>query len=160
MSAIEYRASPVLLDAPAPGRRLQGVCLRYGDTARIGDVTERFAPGALVAGDNLLLNLEHDELRALTERGALTVQDTGDAVTMEARILDAPIGDRALEAVKSGRMAGLSIEFRAERETVQDGVRIVERALLTGIGLVAHPAYSTSVEARNRATDARWRYYR
>ena len=51
--------------------------------------------------------------------GALTVQDTGDAVTMEARILDAPIGDRALEAVKSGRMAGLSIEFRAERETVQ-----------------------------------------
>ena len=52
------------------GRTLEGKAIAYGDTARIGARAERFLPGAFgadVGGLDVLLNVQHDRARRLTD---------------------------------------------------------------------------------------------
>ena len=134
------------------GRRLSGVVLRYGDVSPTH--RERFEPGALRFADSVPLNLSHDALRAAAwfPSGGLVLEDASDALRMVAELPPLPAADVALEQVRSGEYSGLSIEFRAEAERREGGLRIVEKAELRGIGLVRNPSYRQSrVEARRAA---------
>ena len=71
---------------------------------------------------------------------------------MTAVLPPIPAADRALEEIRTGKTTGLSVEFRAERERSEGGLRVIERAELTGIGIVKAPSYTQSqVEARRRS---------
>ena len=53
--------------------------------------------------------------------------------------------------MRTGKARGLSIEFHAFDETRSGGLRLVQDALLSGIGIVRSPSYELSrVEARGR----------
>ena len=68
---------------------------------------------------------------------------------MSADLPPLPAADRALAEVRAGKLNGLSVEFVAEKEKREAGIRIIEKARLVGIGLVDQPSYSGSVvEAR------------
>ncbi len=57
--------------------------------------------------------------------------------------------DDTLTLVRSGVLRGLSIEFAATRERMVGGVRTIQAARLTGIGVVDRNAYpGSTVEAR------------
>ena len=64
-----------------------------------------------------------------------------------------PLSERALDEIASGTLQGLSIEFHATQESRDGEIRVVEKADLAGIGLVASPSYPNSrVETRAAGT--------
>ena len=130
--------------------------LRYGDTSP--SHRERFQPGAfkdLGAGPIRWLNYRHDRSRilAFTGNGGLTLTDTSEALLLKAELPELPLSEIALDEVRSGKLSGLSIEFRAEKESRHGNVRVIEEARLSGVGLVQSPSYPDSrVETRAAGT--------
>ena len=69
---------------------------------------------------------------------------------MTAELPPLPAADRALEEVRAGTVTGLSIRFRPVRERMENGIRIIEEAVLRGIAITRAPSYQDSrVEARS-----------
>ena len=134
------------------GNRLSGTCLRYGDTATIGGISERFERGAFgdVAALDVVLNRQHSRERPLARSGAgLTLSDSPTSLTMAAELIDTADARDTLALVRAGVLRGLSIEFRSVRERIEAGVRVIESARLTGLGVVDRAAYPEStVQAR------------
>ena len=135
----------------AEGRRLSGVVMRFGDISP--SHRERFEPGAFRMAEAVALNLFHDAMRAVAWQpgGGLELREEDGALRMTADLPPIPAADRALARVRTGEAAGLSVEFHAEQERREAGLRVIERARLGGIGLVRAPSYEQSrVEARDR----------
>ena len=158
----------------ADGRRISGTVVLYGETAdsrgamilpgagastrALGARRERFAPRSYVATvPAVALNIEHRQLQAAAwyPGGGLTLIDDADALRFTADLPAIPAGDMALDGVRSGKYKGVSVEFRALAERMQDGERVIERYELHGIGLTERPVYAGStVEARQLETAA------
>ena len=140
------------VEVRADGRTLSGRALSFGEISP--DHMERFAPGSIDLGDGTVrwLDLEHDATRLLAWTGAgLELRVNDRAVEISATLPRTPLHDTALEGVRSGRYGGLSVEFHAEAERREDGIRVIEKAHLAGVGLVRSPSYpSSTVEARAR----------
>ena len=138
-----------------PGRTLEGVAIRYGDTATLPWGQERFEPGAFgdVAAADVILNVAHDRTRPIARTGGagLALLDTPERLALRAELPVTREADDALALVRAGVLRGLSVEFRAIAERIEGGARVIERAVLSAVGLVDTPAYPASeVEARRR----------
>ena len=144
MEALERASSPLELRAE-PGRRMVGAAVRYGEVSP--SHRERFEAGsfALSDGRTRWLDVEHDFSRVIAFTGAgLELQDSPDALEVRATLPEIPAADLAISEVKAGRLTGFSVEFRAIEERQADGLRIIERADLVGVGLVSDPSYHGS----------------
>ena len=133
----------------AVNRRLVGTVLRYGDVSP--SHKERFVPGSLLIQGTIPLNLAHDPLAtvAFTTGGGLELRDTPDSLELECAVPEIPAGDLALSLLSDNRIGGASLEFRAIKESKDDGLRVIEQAELLGIALVKTPSYPMSkVEVR------------
>ena len=136
------------LEFRVQGRTLSGTALRYGDVSP--DFAERFEPGAFGEVRTIPINLQHD--RAIIVAPAAVLADTTRSLDVRA---DLPEGSAALSLVKRGALNGFSIEFHAKAERREAGVRVVERAELTGLALVdrgAYPESKAEVRARSGRT--------
>ncbi|MDE0387832.1 MAG: HK97 family phage prohead protease [Rhodospirillales bacterium] len=134
----------------AEGRRLSGVVMAYGDVSPTH--RERFEPGSLRLADAVHLDLHHDVMRAVAWHpgGGLELRHGRQALTMTATLPPIPAADRALEEVRAG-VNGLSVEFKTMRQRRDGDLRVIEDAVLSGIGIVRNPSYGAStVEARRR----------
>ena len=145
----EYRYTELRAEGE---RQLSGVAITYNEIARLPFGKERFevrAFGDLGAAD-VILNTMHDRRRPLARSGSgLTLTDTPQALEVRAELPNTREADDTLELVRSGVLRGLSIEFKATRERMISGVRSIQAARLTGIGVVDRAAYpQSSVEAR------------
>ena len=140
------------LELRAEGRRLSGTVMRYGDVSP--SHRERFEPGALRMAESVHLDLHHDPERAVAWHpgGGLALVNGRDALTLRAELPPIPAADRALAEIRAGRVDGLSVEFKARRERRDGAIRVIEDAVLAGIGIVRSPSYGASrVEARARS---------
>ena len=138
------------LEFRAEGRTVAGVVMRYGEVSPTH--RERFEPGAFRMADTVHLDLGHDPERAVAWQpgGGLELADDGEALRMSADLPAIPAATRALDEIARGKRSGLSVEFKAIKERREGGIRVIEEALLGGIGLVASPSYSGSrVEIRS-----------
>ena len=136
-----------------PGRIVTGVAMRYGTVARLPWGEERIEAGAFAPLGDVVLNSFHDRTTPLarTDGAGLTLDDTAERLAISAELPPTQAADDVLALVRAGIMRGLSIEFRAVAERIEGGVRVIERAVLSGIGVVDTPAYPDSeVEARRR----------
>ena len=127
------------------GRTLSGVAMRYGDVSP--DFRERFLPGAFGEVRTVDVNLQHDPALVAVRGAVLT--DSPRELRVRAEL---PPGSAALALVKRGALNGFSIEFHAKAERREAGVRVVERADLTGLALVdrgAYPGAKAEVRARS-----------
>ena len=131
------------------GRTLSGAAMVYGDTSP--GFRERFVPGAFGAVPaTIAVNLQHDAAIVVAERAVLA--DSPRALHVRA---DLPEGSAALALVRRSALNGFSVEFRAKAERREAGVRVVERAELTGLALVdrgAYPGATAEVRARSGRT--------
>ena len=149
---MERRAGP--LEVRAEGRTLTGPALRYGDVSPSHE--ERFEVRAFSPLDSRTrwLDVAHDAQRviAFTGGGGLTLEDRADALHVRAELPAIPAADRALADVRAGKLRGFSVEFSALQERRDGGLRVVERADLSGVGLVRAPSYhGSTVELRARS---------
>ena len=147
--AIERRAATV--EIRVEGRKLSGVVMRYGAVSP--SHRERFLPGSLRLAEAVHLDLHHDPERAVAWHpgGGLTLTNGREALTMRAELPPLPAADRALAEILGGQISGLSVEFNAVKETREGGLRVIQEAVLRGIGIVRSPSYKQSqVEARRR----------
>ena len=141
----EYREG---LEFRVAGRTLSGVALRYGDTS--SDYRERFAPGALRHSGRIDVNLQHDAAVIVARNAVLN--DGPRALEVRAEL---PAASAALALVRRGALNGFSIEFHSRAERREGGIRVVERADLTGLALVdrgAYPQSKAEVRARSGRT--------
>ncbi|MYE89578.1 hypothetical protein F4X33_11350 [Candidatus Poribacteria bacterium] len=138
------------LELRAESRTLIGTALRYGDVSP--SHKERFVPGAFgdLSGVKWL-DYRHDPTRVVahTGDGSLKLSDSPEALTLRAELPALPLSDLVLKEIQDGTLSGLSIEFRSIDERTSNDLRVVERASLVGVGLVATPSYPESkVETR------------
>ena len=143
---VELRAEP-------EGRRLSGVAVVYGDTARLPWGRERVEPGAFAPLGDVILNASHDRAAPLSRVGAgLDLNDSAVRLAFSAELPATRAADDVLELVRTGILRGASIEMRVTAERFEACVRVIERAKLAAIGVVDTPAYPASeVEARRAA---------
>ena len=149
MAGVERRAA--LGEIRVEGRKLSGVVMRYGQISP--SHKERFEPGSLRMADAVHLDLNHDRERAVAWHpgGGLELADRGEALELSAELPPIPAADRALDDIRTGKANGLSVEFHSVKESRVDGIRVIEEAILSGVGLVKNPSYQGSrVEARAR----------
>ena len=148
---LEYRFSEI--DPPeGDSRILEGTVMLYGDVAVVDGRRERFMSGAFEYSD-VILNKQHERVSPLarTGPGGLELIDGETEFRMRAELPETREASDALELVRKRVLRGLSVEFRAIEEHVEAGVRVITRAILSGIGLVDRPAYPQSLaEARRR----------
>ena len=149
MPELERRAA--LGEIRVEGRKLSGVVMRYGEVSPTHK--ERFAPGSIRMAGAVHLDLQHDRERvvAFMPGGGLELVDEGGSLELSAELPPIPAADRALDDIRTGKANGLSVEFRALKVSRVDGVRVIEDAVLEGVGIVRAPSYQGSrVEARDR----------
>ena len=140
--SIELRADEA---RQGPGR-IVGQLMRYGEQAQ--DRRELFEKDSLEwPSDGVILNRQHTRTAPILR---FTPTIDGDVVTLDAAIPDTTAGRDAATEIRSGLLRGLSIEFRSLRERVSGGVRRIQKAVLTGAGLVDTPAYQSAVELRSK----------
>ena len=140
---IELRADDTM---SGPGR-LFGTLLQYGE--RAGDRAEVFEPGALEWPEGgIVLNRQHARTAPIMR---VVPETRGAAVVVDAPLPDTAAGRDAAREIRDGLFTGLSVEFRAKRQTYTGCVRRIKAALLRGAGLVDDPSYKGSrVEVRGR----------
>ena len=130
------------------GRTLSGVAVHYGSEARILDFRERFVPGAFgdLSGADVLLNVQHQRTRPIARTGAggLELRDSADRLEIEATLPSTRDADDVLALVEARVLRGLSLEFRASKETWSGSLRTIESARLYGVAVVDKPAYGSS----------------
>ena len=148
---LEYRALGYITEEDTPGV-ISGVAMKYNTVA--SDRREIFMPGAFQGSEEIILNLQHNRsapiARTSSEEAPLVLTDSPTQLEMRAKPLQSvQNGREAVEMVRAKILQGLSVEFRAVKESYKNGVRIIEKAVLFGIGLVDTPSYpGATVEAR------------
>ena len=77
------------------------------------------------------------------------------AVLVNQALPDTQAGRDAAKEIREGLFRGLSVEFRAVRQSYRAGVRYIQEAALGAVGLVDSASYSNStVEVRTKRV--RW----
>ena len=148
---IEYRADET---RESPGM-LSGVLMTYG--SRANDRPEMFEAGAFHWRESgIVIRRQHDRTRPIL-RAIPYLAGDGKELRINAPLLNDTMG-RDIAAAMQGPnplYQGLSVEFRAEKETRRNGIRVISRAFLDGAGLVDTPSYlDSTVEVRAEGISA------
>ena len=145
MDGLECRAFEIRQQGE---RRLTGIAVRYGDTAKLAFGQERFMPGAFgdVKARDVILNRQHQRqlILARTGGGGLSLDDNERRLLVTAELPETREAEDTLKMVQSRLLRGFSIEFRATEERFENRTRIIDRAELVGVAIVDTPAYSDS----------------
>ena len=156
--SLEIRYANEELRYDADTGTIEGIVMRYGDTARIftttGTFVETISPGAFGDISDVTLNLQHkrDRVFARTGGGGMELEDTDKALFMRTIIPDTSEGRDARKYLENGVLRGLSVEMDLNNGNGEDklsrkngvNTRLITRAKLNGIGVVARPAYGDS----------------
>lgn len=131
-----------------PGR-LVGRILTYGERAR--DRAELFERGALSwPADGVILNRQHARGQPIMR--VLPVR-VGDELRIDQPLPDTLAGRDAATEIRSGLLRGLSVSFQAARQSFAGGVRRIQSAAMTAVGLVDDSSYNSPVEVRARTRE-------
>ena len=143
----EIRCAIKIEDRAEGKPRLTGILMEYGTEAR--DRREVFEASALKWDGPLILNRQHSRKNPILK---FTPIEASGKVSIDVEVPSTAAGSDAISELRAGLFSGLSIEFKAIKETFVGGVRRISEAILTGAALVDSPAYSGSVvEARELA---------
>ena len=136
---LEYRQDET---RESPGL-LAGVLMTYGTKAN--DRPEMFEQDALHwPAEGILIREQHNRQAPIVK---VVPYLEGREVRINAPLLNNTRGRDVAEAMRGPNpiFTGLSVEFRAEKESRRGGLRVITRALLGGAGLVDTPSYLESV---------------
>ena len=139
-------------------RRLSGVVMPYGEiSTRADNGREMFLPGSLTPVGDPYLNVMHlngqdgkANVTLMRQSDGLAISQSPERVEIEATMPETREAQEVIELIEAGMLKGLSLEFNALEEETLNGVRVVRRAELAGVGIVDNPAYTgAALELRN-----------
>ena len=127
-----------------------GTVIRYGDVAKLPWGTEEFKAGAFenVESEDLIANRMHQRTQPIARTGAgLVVVDGPEELRAEVTLPDTTFGRDTATELSLRILRGLSLEFRAIEDTVNEDTehRVISKAEMFGFGVVDRPAYPGSV---------------
>ena len=135
----------------SPGR-LVGTAMTYNEEAR--DRREVFEVGALTWDPTgIVVNRQHARTAPIVR---VVPEVRGLAVVIDARLPDTSSARDAVKEVREGLLRGLSIEFKAIRQSYRAGVRYIQEATLFAVGLVDSPSYAGSTAEVRGKRVRRW----
>ena len=129
----------------SPGH-IFGTLLRYGEQAK--DRQELFEAGSLSWPESgIVLNRQHSRAAPIMR---LIPKLLGDTVVIDAALPDTAAGRDTASEIRQGLFSGLSIEFRAIKQSFQGPLRRISQAALSAAAIVDSPSYAgSSVEVRH-----------
>lgn len=148
--------------AKVEGRQLIGVAAPYGAETHINDFREVIAAGAftrtLSEQRDILALADHDPAKVLgrTKSGTLALRETAQGLEYTLTLPDTSVGNDIRELAQRGDIGGVSMGFRAVRDSWSGDLRTLHEVELHEISIVsAHPAYAdTTVTLRSLRPDA------
>ena len=153
----ELRAAIELRDddsRTSPGR-LSGVLIEY--ESRAADRDELFLTDSLTWPEGgVVLNEQHNRQAPIAR---FEPQVDGAFVRIFLQLPDTQRSRDAATLVRNGTFRGISVEFRAVRETNVNGIREIAAAQLVGAALVDTPAYASSVPQVREEAGLRRRWF-
>ena len=154
----EFRYAP-LTTVEAGSATFQGVLMKYRSIGEGPYGKEVFLPGSFgnVEQAEILLNVQHDRSRPLARApGTMQLVDSNSVLTLVAKPPATQEVQDARMMVQAKILTGLSIEFTALEQEHRNGLRVISKAQLCGVGLVDTPAFPAStVEARRQQHEQR-----
>lgn len=138
-------------EAEAQENGVSGVVLPYGDLAPRAGYLLQIQQGALAGRmSDVLVNLQHDNKQLLGRTGGnVDLTDTEAELLISMTYPDTQVGRDAKALVDIGVLTGFSAELQVLSDDWDGGVRRVDKARLSGIGLVARPAMSRALIQHN-----------
>ena len=134
-----------LLEYREEGERMivSGVAARYGELAPIGSYfKERIQRGAFGSIGEIVANVQHDRRVALARHsvnGGLSFSDSDSELRVSLELPPTTAGRDAGVLVQRGVLRGFSVEMLGIRDSWEGENRTIEKATLSGIGLVDDP---------------------
>ena len=144
--------------AAVEGRQLVGLAAPFGSEARIADFREVIAPGAftrtLAENRDILALVDHDPGKVLgrTRSGTLQLQETAQGLEYRVSLPETTAGNDLRALAQRGDLGGVSMGFRATRDSWDGELRTLHEVELVEVSIVqAHAAYpTTTVSLRSR----------
>ena len=133
------------------GRQLRGMALPFEIPTEIAPGQfEQFSRGSVTTTGEALMTVNHEPGRILArEPATLKFETRRDGLYLTADVPETSEGNDILALVKAKTLRSLSVEFRPLAERQEGSLRVIDAALISGVSVVARPAYSaTSLEAR------------
>ena len=128
----------------SPGH-IFGTLLRYGEQA--GDRQELFEAGSLTWPESgIVLNRQHTRSAPIMR---IIPKLLGDTVVIDAALPDTAAGRDTASEIRQGLFTGLSIEFRAIKQSFQGPLRRISQAALSAAAVVDSPSYAGTLEVRH-----------
>jgi HK97 family phage prohead protease len=151
LTTIEKRLAPAGYQQAVTGRTLSGYAVLYNVEARIGDMTESFAPGSMTKtlanrqpGRDIVALVDHDlsSLLGRVSSGTLKLTEDQRGVRFDIDIPRSALGDEILALQARGDLGGVSFAFRATDQSFDGDKRVVKEAELYEISIIkAFSAY-------------------
>jgi hypothetical protein len=153
--------------AEGDGRTIVGRCVPYDVAATVADTPggptyrELFRHGAFTraarAPSRVMLVYGHRDSLGDLIGPAVELTERDDGLYGAFRAAHGPIGDHALDLVRSGALGGLSVAIvpnpRTGSRQLQDGTIERTKVRLAHVALVSEPAYADALVTGTRAAD-------
>ena len=137
---------------------ISGVVMEYNAVTTLPDGSkEMFEPGSIKTLPPVTVYVDHIPGSAIaTENTGLTLAHSDKRMTFDLRMPKIRTADMedALTKAKAGIYGYVSVTFADVKTRIENGVTIIEKALVPAFSLTANPAYSTSHLYRSQAASA------
>ena len=147
---------------------VSGTAARYGEFAPIGSYfRERIQPGAFGSIGEIVANVQHDRRVALARNipnGGLRFQDSESELRVSLELPPTTAGRDAGILVQRKVLRGFSVEMIGVRDSWEGENRTIEKATLSGIGLVDDPTgyaeadMQIAMRSKPKGREFSWRY--
>ncbi|TDL43598.1 HK97 family phage prohead protease [Microbacterium oleivorans] len=152
MTELEVRNADIEYREADDHGYLEGIAVPYGQVANIGgQFQERFESGSVEPEGTVWLYHQHKDPIGVVEH----VEHRSEGFFIRAKLALSDLAVTTRELLKIGALKSLSVGFVPTEHREEDGVRVITRARLREVSVVARPAYSlaTVLSIREDSTD-------
>lgn len=152
MSQLEIRNADLEYREDSESGYLEGIAVPYGQVANIGgQFQERFDVDSVEPEGTVWLYHQHKDPIGVVERS----EHRAEGFWIRAKLALSDLAKTTREQLINGALNSLSVGFVAQEQRDEDGIRVITRARLREVSVVAKPAYSlaTVLSIREDSTD-------
>jgi len=137
MSELEIRSAELEYREDAESGYLEGIAVPYGQVANIGgQFQERFETGSVEPEGTVWLYHQHKDPIGVVE----VSEHRSEGFWIRAKLALSDLAKSTREQLQNGALKALSVGFVPTETRDEDGIRVITRARLREVSVVAEPA--------------------